>query len=95
MPVDVNYRETGVVHPLFGPQLTAIDPTVTQRNLYSSMGNSIYHGMTASLNKHFSSNYSFLANYTFSKAIDDVTDFNSFFHPYVPTRRFLERVIDF
>ena len=93
MPVDVNYRETGVVHPLFGPQLTAIDPTVTQRNLYSSIGNSIYHGMTASLNKHFSSNYSFLANYTFSKAIDDVTDFNSSFHPYVPTRRFLERAL--
>lgn len=93
MPHEVNYRESGRVHPIFGPQLVAIDPTIVQKNLYSSIGNSIYHGMTASLTKRFSHNFSLQINYTFSKAIDDVTDFNSSFHAMLPTRLDLERAI--
>jgi len=93
MPHEVNYRESGRVHPIFGPQLTPIDPTIVQKNLYSSIGNSIYHGMTASLTKRFSHNFSLLVNYTFSKAVDDVTDFNSSFHAMLPTRLDLERAI--
>jgi hypothetical protein len=47
--------------------------------------------MTASLTRRFSNNFSFQANYTWSKAIDDNTDFNSAFAPPFPTRLGTER----
>jgi hypothetical protein len=90
---EVNYKETGVVSPQFGPQFTRIDPTVAQKNLYSSIGNSIYHGMTASLTKQDRRHYQLQVNYTFSKAIDDQTDFNSAFAAFIPTRLDLERAV--
>ncbi len=87
---ETNYRESGVVNE-FGPQLVRIDPNIAQRAFFSSIGNSIYHGMTASLTKRFSGAFQFQLNYTFGKTIDDVTDFNSAFNPFIPTRLFLER----
>ncbi len=91
VPQEFNYRETGVTLPGLGPQLAPIDPTITQRNLYSSIGNSMYHGMTASLTKRYSRYSQLQINYTFSKTIDDVTDFNSAFAAFIPTRLNLER----
>lgn len=67
------------------------DPGITQFTDYQSRGTSIYHGMTTSLTKRFSDHFSFQANYTFSKAIDDQTDFNSAFAPPFPTRLNTER----
>ena len=67
------------------------DAGITQFTDYQSRGTSIYHGMTVSLMKRFSNHYSFQANYTWSKAIDDQTDFNSAFAPPFPTRLFTER----
>lgn len=97
--LESNYRETGqsVVVPgstqgfLFGPALAPIDPTVAQRLVYSSAGNSIYHGMTISLTKRVSNLFQFQTNYTFSKAIDDVLDFSANTTPFLPTRRSLDR----
>jgi Carboxypeptidase regulatory-like domain/TonB dependent receptor len=49
---------------------------------YASVGeiagiaNSIYHGMEASVRKRFGHGLSFLASYTLSKSIDDVSSFN-------------------
>ena len=62
------------------------DAGITQFTDYQSRGISIYHGMTASLTRRFSNHFSFQANYTWSKAIDDQTDFNSAFAPPFPTR---------
>lgn len=90
---EANFRETGAIDPVWGPQYTPINPSITQNNLYSSVGNSIYHGMTASLTKRYSSHLQAQFNYTFSKAIDDVTDFNSQFASFFPTRLNLERGI--
>jgi hypothetical protein len=42
-----------------------------------SIGNSVYHGMTANLRKRFSQNWEMLASYTWSHAIDDSTDLQS------------------
>jgi hypothetical protein len=67
------------------------DAGITQFTDYQSRGTSIYHGMTASLTKRFSDHFSFQANYTWSKAIDDQTDFNSAFAPPFPTRLSTER----
>jgi len=67
------------------------DAGITQFTDYQSRGSSIYHGMTVSLTQRFSNYFSFQANYTFSKAIDDQTDFNSAFAPPFPTRLGTER----
>jgi hypothetical protein len=67
------------------------DAGITQFTDYQSRGSSIYHGMTVSLQRRFSDHFSFQANYTFSKAIDDQTDFNSAFAPPFPTRLTTER----
>jgi hypothetical protein len=90
---ETNFRETGAIDPIYGPQYTQINPTITQANTYSSIGNSIYHGLTVSLTKRYSSNFQAQVNYTFSKAIDDATDFNSQFASFTPTRLNLERGI--
>ncbi|HYL74981.1 MAG TPA: hypothetical protein VEU96_12295, partial [Bryobacteraceae bacterium] len=89
-----NYRDSGTSAGFgLGPKLVAIDPTITQANVYSSIGNSIYHGMTVSLTKRYSAYSQFQINYTFSKAIDDVTDYNSGFAAYIPTNLRLERAV--
>ncbi|MEO7652825.1 MAG: carboxypeptidase regulatory-like domain-containing protein, partial [Bryobacteraceae bacterium] len=94
VPHEENYREAGRdVGPGLGPLLVPIDPTITQKNVYSSIGNSIYHGLTASLRRQFSRHAMFQVNYTFSKCLDDVTDFGSAFSAFLPTRLNLERGI--
>lgn len=44
---------------------------------FESDANSIYHGMTISLNKRFSQNYQLMMAYTYSKVINDVPDATS------------------
>lgn len=44
---------------------------------YQSVANSFYHAGTLQVTKRFSRNYSVNANYTFSKTIDEATDFNT------------------
>jgi hypothetical protein len=56
---------------------TAIDPTILQKVGYKSIGKSIYHAMTVSLNKRYSNGLQLNANYTFSKTLDDAIDFSS------------------
>lgn len=104
MPVALNYIESANPNPLgpaFGPLYRVCqvadncrrvsDPTILQFTNYESRGTSTYHGMTASLTRRFSDHVSFQANYTFSKSIDDTTDFNSNFAPPFPDRLFLDR----
>jgi hypothetical protein len=104
-PVGVNYLEVNpqpaTRDPRLGPLyrvcqpsdncLRSSDPGIIQFTDYQSRGSSIYHGMTASLQRRFSRYVSFQANYTFGKAIDDQTDFNSAFAPPFPTRLHTER----
>jgi hypothetical protein len=65
--------------------LTARDPSLfrdvslIQDNVYESTGRSFYHGMTIEVSKRLSPRLDVHANYTWSKAIDDVVDFNSDF----------------
>jgi hypothetical protein len=88
---ETNYRETGVINPVWGPQYAPINPTIVQSNSYSSIGNSMYNGLTVSLTKRYTHNLQAQVNYTFSKAIDDTVDFNSQFASFFPTRLNLER----
>ena len=94
MAHEQNYRESGRdAGPGLGPLLVPIDPTITQKNVYSSIGNSIYHGLTASLTRQFRRDAMFQIHYTFSKSLDDVTDFGSSFSAYIPTRLYLDRAV--
>ena len=61
-----------------------LSPLRFQDNLYDSSGNSFYDAATFVLRRRFTQNVSILAHYTFSKAIDEVTDFNSDFSAQNP-----------
>ncbi|MGA8151340.1 MAG: DUF6600 domain-containing protein [Terriglobales bacterium] len=62
-----------------GQRTTAclVDPAILQNNEYASVANAVYHGGIVEVRKRLSGDFSLLASYTYSKAIDDSTDFNS------------------
>jgi len=67
------------------------NPLLLQTDQYSSAASALYHGFTLEVKKRFSSHYSLLGNYTFAKAIDTGTDFNSDFGPFDNTNLAGER----
>ncbi len=68
-------------------------PLLLQDNVYESTANSFYHGLILEATKRFSRNFSFFGNYTFSKAMDEVVDFNSDFQPNDQTNLRAERAL--
>jgi hypothetical protein len=85
------------VGPFYEPKpgITAGEPNaaILQNNQYSSTGNSIYHGLTASLTKRYSRGLQFQVNYTFSRAIDDTSDYSSLSTPFRPGFLALDRSV--
>jgi len=73
------FQDWGASQCVLNPALCFADSTHTilQNNEYASVANAIYHGGILEVKKRFSNRFSLLANYTYSKAIDDSTDFNS------------------
>lgn len=73
------FQDWGASQCSANPALCFADPTLTikQNNQYSSIANAVYHGGILEVKKRFNDNFSLMANYTYSKAIDDSTDFNS------------------
>jgi carboxypeptidase family protein/TonB-dependent receptor-like protein len=59
--------------PILPAQCAAPNPTCTFGNIaqIASPGTSNYNALWATLNKHFSRGFEFLASYTYSKAMDD------------------------
>jgi len=55
------------------------NPLRLQDNIYESTAKSFYNAFTIAIQRRFSNNFSLNAHYTFSKSIDEVTDFNSDF----------------
>ena len=53
-----------------------LDPRFDQVNLHEAGGSSIYHSLQAEVKKAFSHGLQFQASYTWSKSIDDASDFN-------------------
>jgi hypothetical protein len=58
-----------------GPNNSRLDPRFDQVNLQDARGSSIYHSLQAELRKSFSRGLQFQASYTWSKSIDDASDF--------------------
>jgi carboxypeptidase family protein len=59
-------------------------PSRFQDNQYESTANSFYHGGTISLTRRFANNFGINVHYTYSKTLDEVTDFNSDFSAQNP-----------
>ena len=77
-PYGFSFQNWGDPSCLTNPQCFA-DPTRTilQNNEYASVANAVYHGGILEIKKRFTDHFTLFANYTYSKAIDDSTDFNS------------------
>jgi outer membrane receptor protein involved in Fe transport len=69
------------------------NPLRLQDNVYESTANSFYHALTISLQRRFANNFGINVHYTFSKAIDEVTDFNSDFSAQNPLNVRLDRAL--
>ncbi len=69
------------------------DPLLYQENVYESTANSFYHGGLIEITKRFARGLTLHGNYTFSKAIDEVTDYNSDFQPVDQTNLRAERAL--
>ncbi|HVS88712.1 MAG TPA: TonB-dependent receptor [Candidatus Acidoferrum sp.] len=78
---------TAAACPTGAPNLFNAAPTcfrtfgLLQTNQYSSAGSSLYQGGILEIKKRFSNYYTLVGNYTYSKALDTTTDFNSDFAP--------------
>jgi Carboxypeptidase regulatory-like domain len=68
-----------------------VNPFLLQNNQYSSVGSALYHGGILEIIKRFSDHFTLFGSYTYSKAIDEVTDFNSDFGPMDQTNLAGER----
>ncbi len=68
-----------------------VNPLVVQNNQYSSEAYALYEGLILEARKRFNGHYTLFANYTYSKAIDTSTDFNSDYGPQDPTNLNLDR----
>ena len=81
-PLDLNVfnggtKENGLPIPAFK------DPLILQDNAYGSWGRSFYHAMIVQLTKRFSKGLTVSAHHTWSKAIDENTDYNSSYEPHL------------
>ena len=54
-----------------------VNPLILQLNQYESSASALYQAGIFEVNKRFSNHFSLMASYTYSKALDDTTDWNS------------------
>lgn len=69
------------------------NPLRFQDNIYESSANSFYHAATVAVQRRFANRFSLNAHYTFSKSIDEVTDFNSDWSAQDPLNLRLDRAV--
>ncbi len=68
-----------------------VNPLLLQSDQYSSEGSALYEGGILEIKKRFSNHFTLFGNYTYSKAIDTTTDFNSDYGPNDQTNLAAER----
>lgn len=69
------------------------NPLRFQDNVYEASASSFYHAGTVQVTRLFSRRFVFNAHYTLSRAIDEVTDFNSDFSAQNPLNLSLDRAL--
>ncbi|MHB8640414.1 MAG: outer membrane beta-barrel protein [Candidatus Acidiferrales bacterium] len=70
-----------------------VNPLIVQNNQYTSAASALYEGGIVEIKKRFSDHYTVFGNYTYSKAYDTSTDFNSDYGPQDPTNLGLDRAL--
>jgi hypothetical protein len=78
----VSFRNWAAPQCGASPTSCFANPLILQNNTYTSSASAIYHGGIFELKKRMSNYFSLLLNYTYSKAIDDSTDYNSDYEPF-------------
>jgi len=68
-----------------------VNPFVVQNNQYTSAASALYEGGILEIKKRFSNHFMVFGNYTYSKAFDTSTDFNTDYGPQDPTNLSLDR----
>jgi hypothetical protein len=68
-----------------------VNPFILQNNIYSSAAYALYQGASFEVKQRLSHHFMAMANYTYSKAWDTTTDFNSDFSPFDETNLAAER----
>ncbi|MBZ5700518.1 MAG: TonB-dependent receptor [Acidobacteriia bacterium] len=75
------------------PTSCFVNPLILQNNVYSSAAKALYQGGLLEVKKRFSDHFTLLVNYTYSKALDNSTDFNSDYSPVDQTNLAAERSV--
>jgi hypothetical protein len=70
-----------------------VNPLITQNNQYTSASSALYEGLLVEAHKRFSGHFTLFGNYTFSKAFDTSTDFNTDYSPQDPTDLAADRAL--
>ena len=81
-PLDTNIYQAGT-NAQGRPIVGFHNPLLLQDNVYGSWGNSFYHALILQLRKRFSKGFMISAHHTWSKSIDENTDYNSSFEPHM------------
>ena len=81
-PLDVNVFQAGT-NEAGRPIVGFRNPLVLQDNVYGSWARSYYHAMIVQLTRRFSRGFTLSAHHTWSKTIDENTDYNSAFEPHL------------
>jgi hypothetical protein len=81
------FQDWGAPACVVNPSLCFADPThvILQNNVYSSAASALYQGGILEIKKALSNHFAILANYTYSRATDNTTDFNSDYSPFNAT----------
>ncbi len=69
------------------------NPLLLQDNIYGSWGNSSYHALIVQFQKRFFDGFTVSAHHTWSKTMDENTDYNSSFQPHVQWDAKAERAL--
>ena len=81
-PIDLNVYRAGT-NEQGRPIVGFHNPLILQDNVYGSWANSYYHAMILQFQKRFSRGFMISAHHTWSKSLDENTDYNSSFEPHL------------
>jgi hypothetical protein len=87
----VTFQNWGAPQCGANPFLCFANPLLLQGDQYSSLASALYEGGILEVRKRFSDHFSLFGNYTYSKAYDTSTDFNSDFAPFNETNLAADR----
>jgi hypothetical protein len=81
----VSYRNWGAPQCSAIPSTCFVNPLILQNNIYSSVASALYQGISFEVKQRLSHHVTLMSNYTYSKAYDTSTDFNSDYAPFDET----------